>query len=86
MEQFTKLKMNRNLVPVFQIAEKIPENYCACLYLYIGQVWGLNVLWFKRYIQKCTLSHVVNNYADNYFAMTGHGQYGQWTDEERFIE
>ena len=29
------------------------------LYLSNGQVWWLNELWFKRYIQKCMLSHVL---------------------------
>ena len=29
-----------------------------CLYLSIGQSWWFNELGFKRYIQKCTLSHV----------------------------
>ena len=47
-----------NLATVLQIVQKIPENYCPCLYLSIGQVWWLNELWFKRYTQKCTLSHV----------------------------
>ena len=31
----------------------------SLLYLSTGQVWWLNELWFKRYIQKCTLSHVL---------------------------
>ena len=44
------------LASVLQIVQKIPEN---CLYLSIGQVWWLNKLWFKSYIQKCTLSHVL---------------------------
>ena len=34
-------------------------NYCSCLYLSIGQVWWLNMLWFKRYNQKSTLSRVL---------------------------
>ena len=38
-----------NVAPVFQIVQKIPENYCSCLYLSIGQVWWLNEL---RYIFK----------------------------------
>ena len=38
-----------NLAPVFHIVQKVPENYCPHLYLSIGQVWWLNVLWFKRY-------------------------------------
>ena len=58
MEQVTKLKRTWNLVPVLQIVQKIPENYCPWLYLSIGKVWWLNELWLKRYIQKCTPSHV----------------------------
>ena len=52
-------KRTWNLAPILQIIQKIPENYCPCLYLTIGQVWWLTELWFKRYIQKCMLSHVV---------------------------
>ena len=51
--------MTWNLAPVFHIVQKIRENYCPCLYLSIGPVWWLNKLWFKRYIQKCTLFHVL---------------------------
>ena len=29
------------------------------LYLSIDQIWCVNELWFKRYIQKCTLAHVL---------------------------
>ena len=46
------------LPTVLHMLEKISEKYCHCLYLSIEQVWGVNELWFKRYIQKCTLSHV----------------------------
>ena len=59
MEQAAKLKRTWNLVPVLQIVQKIPEKYCPCLYLSTGQVWCLNELWFKRHIQKYTLSHVL---------------------------
>ena len=52
------MKKTWNLAPVLQIVQKIPENYCPCLYLPIDQVWWLN-MWFKRYNQKCTLSHVL---------------------------
>ena len=38
---------------------KDSKNYCPWLYLSVGQVWWLNELWFKRYIQKCTTSHVL---------------------------
>ena len=48
------MKRTWNLSPVFQIVQKLYENYCPFLYLSIGQVWLLNELWFKRYIQKCT--------------------------------
>ena len=48
-----------NLAPVLQIVQKITENNHPCLYLSTGQVWWLNELWFKRYIQKCTLPHVL---------------------------
>ena len=54
-----KLKRTWNLVPVLQIIQKILENYCPCLYLAINQVWQLYELYFKRYIYKCTLSHVL---------------------------
>ena len=37
--QVAKLKRTWNLAPVFQIVQKIPENYCPCLFLSIGQVW-----------------------------------------------
>ena len=32
------------------------KKYCSCLYLSIGIVWWLKVLWFKKDIQKCTIS------------------------------
>ena len=54
-----KLKRTWNLSPVLQIVQKIPENYCPCLYLLVSQVWWLNELWFKQYIQKWTLFHVL---------------------------
>ena len=38
LEQVAKLKRAWNLAPVLQIVQKIPENYCPCLYLLIGQV------------------------------------------------
>ena len=59
LEQVVKLKTTWNLAPVFPTAQKIPENYCPCLYLSISQVWWLSELWFKRYIQKCALSYVL---------------------------
>ena len=51
--------MTRNLATFLQIVQKIPENYCPWLYLSTGHVWWLSKLWFKRYIQKCILSHVL---------------------------
>ena len=57
--QVAKLKSSWNLVPVFQIVQKITEYYCPCLYISTGKVWWLRDLWFKRYIQKCTLSQVL---------------------------
>ena len=57
--QVAKLKRTLNLAPVSQILQKITENYCPWLYLSADQVWWLHDVWFKRYIQKCTLSHVL---------------------------
>ena len=55
------MKRTWNLAPVLQIVQKIPENYCPCLYLSIGQVWWLNELWLKRYLKmypvSCTNTH-----------------------------
>ena len=45
--------------PVLQIVQTIPENYCSCYYLSIGEVWWLKELWFKRYVQKCILPYVL---------------------------
>ena len=52
-------KKTWNLASVLQIVHKIPENYCPCLYLSIGQVWLFHELWLKRYVQKCALSRVL---------------------------
>ena len=52
-------KKNWNLALVPQIVQKIHENYCPCIHLSVGQVWWLNELWFKRYNQNSTLSHVL---------------------------
>ena len=51
MEHIAKLKRTWNVAPVLQIFQKIPENYCPCLYLSIYQVWWLNELWFRRYTE-----------------------------------
>ena len=48
--------MTWELVLALQIVHKFHKNYCPHLHLSIGQVWQLNELLFKRYIQKCTLS------------------------------
>ena len=53
------IKKDLNLAQVLQIVQEIHENYCPCLYLSIGQIWSLNEVWFKRSIQKCTLSHIL---------------------------
>ena len=50
------MKGTWNLGLVFHIVQKIPENYCPCLYLSISPVSWLNELLF-RHIQKRTLSH-----------------------------
>ena len=50
------MKRTWNFAQVLQIIQKIPED---SLYLSISQFWWLNKLWFKTYIQKCTLSHVI---------------------------
>ena len=59
MEQVATLKRAWNVAAVLHIVQKVPENYCPCLYLSIGQVLWFNELWFKRCIQKCTLFHVL---------------------------
>ena len=58
MEQVAKFKRTWNLTPILQIVPKILENYCSCMHLSMGQVWRLNELWFKRYLQNCTLTDV----------------------------
>ena len=45
-------------------------NCSPCLHLLAGHVWWLNELWFKRYIQKCTVSctnthHDITNLANH---------------------
>ena len=49
MEQFVKFKRTWNLVPVLQIPGRIPESYCPCLNLSVGQIRWNNELWFKRH-------------------------------------
>ena len=58
--QVAKLERTWNLAPLLQIVQKITENYRPFLYLLTSQVWWLLELWLKIYIQKCTLSHVLN--------------------------
>ena len=48
-----------SLFPILRIVQKIHENYCCGLHLSIGQLCWLNEPSFKRYSQKCTLSHVL---------------------------
>ena len=57
--QVAKLTMTWNLAPVLQIVQKITESYFPSLYLSFGYVWWLHELWFKRYVQKYTLFHVL---------------------------
>ena len=66
------MKRTWNLAPVFQINQKITENYCPCLYLSVGQVWWLHELWFKRYIQKCTFVSC-NNIHHDFTDSVNHG-------------
>ena len=64
MEQVAKLKRTWNLAPVLQIVQRISENCCPGLYQSIGQIWWLNQLWFKRYIQKVHLLSCANTHHD----------------------
>ena len=57
--QIARSKRIWNLAPALQILQKNTENYRPCLYLSNGQVWWLQKSWFKSYIPKCTLSHVL---------------------------
>ena len=43
---------------------KFTESYCTCLYLSTDQVCWFYDLWFKRYIQECTLSPSTNAHCD----------------------
>ena len=58
-----KLKRAWNVAPLLQIVQKICENYCPRLFLSIGEFWWLNELWFKRSIQKFTVS-CINTHHD----------------------
>ena len=58
------MKGTWNLAPGGRIVRKIPGNYCPGSYQSIGQVWSLNELQFKRYIQKYILTHVVFTHHD----------------------
>ena len=58
-KEVAKFKKAWNSAPVLQITQKISRKYWPCLYLSIDQIWWVNELWFKRYIQKCTLPHVL---------------------------
>ena len=63
MKQVAELKRTWNLAPVFWTVPKISEKYGPCLYLSTDWVWWVNGLWFKRYIEKCTVSRT-NIYND----------------------
>ena len=47
------------LSPILLKCSKDCWKLLPLLILSTGQIWWLNELWFKRYIQKCTLSHVI---------------------------
>ena len=60
-----------NLAPVFQMVQKIPENYCLSLYLSIGQVCDLMSCGSKDIFQKCTVS--CNNAHHDVTDLVNHG-------------
>ena len=81
------MKRTWNLALVLQLVQKIPESFCSSLYLSIGQIWWLNELWFKRYIQKCPLSQVLNTVHD-VIDLVNHGMIKNtqtWIYWERYI-
>ena len=59
--EFLKLvaKLKRTWKPalVVHIVQKIPKDYCLCLYLSVGQAWWLNKLLFKKCTVLCTNTH-----------------------------
>ena len=61
MEQVAKLKRTWNFPPALQIIQKIPENYCPCLYQSIDQVWWLNdvvqKMYSKMHLVSCINAH-----------------------------
>ena len=59
MEQVATLKKTWNLAQNHQTVQKIPENYCTCLYLSIDQVWWLVVqkIYWKMHPVSCTNTH-----------------------------
>ena len=54
-----QIEKDLELSPVPQIVQKIPENYCRCLYLSTGQVWWVVVqkIYSKMYFISCTNTH-----------------------------
>ena len=86
MKQVSKLKRTRKLSPVFQIVQKIPENYYACLYLSVSQV-----CWLKVVVRKiCSKMHSVscNNTHHDDTDLVNHGMYKNtktWISWERNI-
>ena len=82
------LERTWNVAPILHIVQKIAENYCSRLYLLIGHVWWLYELYFKRYIQKCNLSHVLINTHHEVAELVNHGSVKNtktWISWERNI-
>ena len=48
LEQVAKLERTWNLASVIEIVQKIPDNFCSCLYLSTVQVLWLSELWFNH--------------------------------------
>ena len=76
------MKKGWKLALVFQIVQKVSEKNCPCLYLFTDQVWWINELWFKRYIQKfksCNMS-VIRRKGESQngrFKKTKHAKYSE---------
>ena len=52
------------IMDIFHVIYIIP--YWHSISAKLGQVWWVNELWFKRYIQEWTLPHVVYMYTHHY--------------------
>ena len=65
---------------------KISEKYCPCLYLSTDQVWWVNELWLKRYIQKWTVL-CTNTYHDVTYLVNHRMVKNKktWIPRERYI-